>query len=70
MNSFACIDCGDRVDPNSRETLVEITGFIRYRGAKGGANHIIDQRKTGRLLCGHCARRRQMGLAPQQERLV
>lgn len=67
MSALSCIECGQETDPNARDTLLEVTGFIKYRGARGGANHIIDQHKTGRMLCGRCAMRRQLHLPPKEQ---
>jgi hypothetical protein len=70
MSALDCIDCGRQVDPNARSTLSEVTGFAKYRGGKGGTNHVIDQKKTGRLLCGHCAERRRLHMPPGQTSLL
>jgi hypothetical protein len=67
---MTCMDCGKPTDPYGHDTLEEVTGFVKYRGRKGGTNHVHHQVKTGRVLCGDCDRKRTYGVGAGQGSLL
>jgi hypothetical protein len=59
---FRCLnpECNRPIDPTDMGTLHEVTGFSQPR-KRGGQNHVLFRRTTGRYLCSECAIRRRHG---------
>lgn len=64
-----CAFCGEEVASRDPESLEEAIGWTRSRPrGTGGLHHLRFWRKTGRVICGRCARAKaQTGIAEQQE---
>ena len=65
-----CTYCGVEVDPNSRETWHQITGWSRP-GKAGGSDIALRERVVdGDVACDVCIRRIQAGANPSQEAMT
>jgi hypothetical protein len=63
----SCAECGEEVNPRDPDRLEEATGWTRDRPrGTGGLHHLRFWHKTGRVMCGRCARAKaQTGIAQQ-----
>lgn len=68
MPSRTCIDCGHG-PLDLRSCWHEVIGFERDR-VQGGTNAIAERKRTGRIICDGCKRKRGLGISPDQGRLA
>jgi hypothetical protein len=65
-----CAECGRPLDHRDlKNAAYEIVGWEQPRD-RGGTNHVLWRKRTGRVMCAHCVLERKTVVHPHQQSLL